>query len=179
VPPGRQAILLNPLGQVFGNGYHPSTRAFLEDLETLVVSGSLVVDVGTGSGVLAIATALLGAAKVYSMDTSPQALEVAVGNVRVSGVGSAVEVLSGTFPNTVRGIDLVLCNLGNDDLLPDIFSGAAELLRSGGLLAVVLNQAQASWLEAEALTRGLSKLRAAPVQDGWSYQVFQKEIQRG
>jgi len=91
----RIEIVLDP-GMAFGTGQHPTTRQCLELLETYVRPGHRVADVGTGSGVLAIAAALLGAARVVAVDVEPVALEAAAGNVAANGVGDRVTLAPGS-----------------------------------------------------------------------------------
>src|ERR1019366_8412729 len=75
-PAGRFRIVVNP-GLAFGTGVHETKRLWLEALEEVVKPGARVLDVGTGSGILARAAALLGAGKVYACDTDPVAVEIA------------------------------------------------------------------------------------------------------
>src|ERR1700738_1813831 len=74
-PAGRFRIAVNP-GQAFGTGVHETTRLCLEAIEEFVRPGSAVLDVGTGSGILARAAALLGAKRVYGCDVDPVAVEI-------------------------------------------------------------------------------------------------------
>lgn len=78
-PEGRFRIVVNP-GMAFGTGMHETTQLCLEALETYVRPGVRVLDVGTGSGILAQAAALLGAGTVWACDTDPDAVEIARGN---------------------------------------------------------------------------------------------------
>ena len=81
--------------QAFGTGHHPTTRLALEELEKIVVADSVVVDVGTGSGVLAIAAAKLGARRVYAYDRDGRVRQPAEANIVRNQVGDRV-VLSVT-----------------------------------------------------------------------------------
>lgn len=81
----------------FGTGHHPTTRLALEALEAALVPGDIAVDVGTGSGVLAIAAAKLGAARVYALDRDPQAAPAAAANIRRNGVADRIAL---TVPST-------------------------------------------------------------------------------
>ena len=77
-PPGRLRIEINP-GLAFGTGGHESTRLCLAALERYVQPGTSVLDVGTGGRILAIASHLLGAGRVFACDVDPLAIEVAAG----------------------------------------------------------------------------------------------------
>ena len=89
-PPGRFRIAVNP-GMAFGTGVHETTRLCLEALEHYVRPGMRVLDVGTGSGILARAATLLGAERAYACDTDPIAVEIA----GIGFVGSVDAVASG------------------------------------------------------------------------------------
>lgn len=86
-PPQPEAvnILLDP-GLAFGTGTHPTTALCLQWLDQADLTGKTVIDYGCGSGILAIAAALLGAAKVIGVDTDPQALEATQANAQRNGV---------------------------------------------------------------------------------------------
>jgi ribosomal protein L11 methyltransferase len=106
----------------FGTGVHETTRLCLEALEEFVTPGARVLDVGTGSGILAQAAVLLGAGKVYACDTDPVAVEIA----REGFVGSVDAVASGS-------VDLVVANISPEaimQLAPDLM----RVLRPGGVL---------------------------------------------
>ena len=103
-PPGRVGVVIDP-GMAFGTGQHPSTRGCLELLERRVAAGGVTraLDVGTGSGVLAIALAKLGVGDVCAVDTDPAACAIAAANARQNGVGTVVhmapslDAVSGAF----------------------------------------------------------------------------------
>jgi ribosomal protein L11 methyltransferase len=95
-PEGRFRIAVNP-GMAFGTGMHETTQLCLEALEKYVRPGGAVLDVGTGSGILAQAAALLGAGRVWACDIDPEAVKIARGNALPNlFIGSADAVCSGT-----------------------------------------------------------------------------------
>jgi ribosomal protein L11 methyltransferase len=94
--PGEVVVELDP-GMAFGTGLHPTTRNCLLLLEELIHPGDQVLDVGTGSGILAIAAAKLGAASVMALDVSPVAVEAARANAAANGVVDRVEVRLATL----------------------------------------------------------------------------------
>ena len=89
-------ILLDP-GMAFGTGQHPTTRMCLLALQERLTAGARVLDLGAGSGILAIAAALLGAADVVALDSDPLAVGIARANVAANGVEEKVDVAEGSL----------------------------------------------------------------------------------
>jgi ribosomal protein L11 methyltransferase len=118
-PPWRRSHLksdeicidINP-GMAFGTGNHPTTKLCLKALERrLVGRGYSVLDVGTGSGILAIASARLGAKKVVGLDIDEKAIEMARENVENNKVRGIVTIRKGSIGIVKGYFDLVLANL--------------------------------------------------------------------
>ena len=86
VPDGRTPLYLNP-GLTFGTGAHPTTQLCLEMVEEVLQSGDKVLDLGCGSGILAIAALALGASRAVGVDIDPKAADVAFENAALNGVG--------------------------------------------------------------------------------------------
>jgi ribosomal protein L11 methyltransferase len=103
-PAGRFRIVVNP-GMAFGTGVHETTRLCLEALEQYVRPGMRALDVGTGSGILAKAAALLGAEVVWACDIDPIAVEIAgmgfVGSVDAVATGVADLVTANISPEAI------------------------------------------------------------------------------
>ena len=133
--PGEIVLELDP-GMAFGTGLHPTTRMCANACERYVFDGMHVLDVGTGSGILAIAAAKLGARQVVAVDVDPIAVEVAEKNVVLNGVADRVEVRSGSVDRVEKGdFDLVLANIIASvivDLAADLYCS----LKPGGILIV-------------------------------------------
>ncbi len=89
-------LSLDP-GMAFGTGLHPTTQLCLQQLETLPCHNRTILDVGTGSGILSIAAAKMGAAHVLALDNDPVAVEVATANVAHNQVGERVHVALGSL----------------------------------------------------------------------------------
>ncbi len=119
-------------GMAFGTGLHATTRLCLRSLEEHVAPGVQIADVGTGSGILAVAAALLGAARVTAVDIDPVAVRIARENVAANHVEGAVTVAESPVPPPGT-FDIVVANI-----LADVILGMApalrDALRPGGLL---------------------------------------------
>jgi ribosomal protein L11 methyltransferase len=102
-------------GMAFGTGLHPSTQLCLEELEDWVKLGDHVLDLGTGSGILALAAARLGAQRVIAVDTDPEAVAVARRNVQANALEQHILVAEGSLPWATglieTSFDLVAANL--------------------------------------------------------------------
>lgn len=137
IPPASASgpvVVLDP-ETAFGSGEHGSTRMALALLERLIRPGDLVLDLGSGSGILAIAAVKLGAARAICVEQDPDANPVAAKNAERNGVTARVELLegdAGDLAPLLGPADLVLSNIlrtVNTALLPAI----AGALRPGGL----------------------------------------------
>jgi ribosomal protein L11 methyltransferase len=125
-------VELDP-GMAFGTGLHPTTRLMLEALQTRVQPNMRVLDLGTGSGILAIAAAMLRA-KVTALDISDIAVEVARENVRKNRVSDRVRVDVGTIEAVVnKSFDLILANI-IASVLVDIAQSLHSHLAPGGVV---------------------------------------------
>ncbi len=120
--PDPYTVVLDP-ESAFGSGEHGSTRVALRLMEQLLLPSRLVLDLGSGSGILAIAAVKLGAAHAVGIETDPEANQVAVRNAARNGVGGQVEFLegdAGLLAPLVGPADLILSNIlrtANTELL--------------------------------------------------------------
>jgi ribosomal protein L11 methyltransferase len=134
--PDDVVLALDP-GMAFGTGLHPTTRLCLAALETLADRGMVdrarVLDVGSGSGILAIAAAKLGASWVLGVDTDPIAIESTGANAGRNGLGDTIAARHGSIPTGEAPFDIVLANL-IASVLNAIAPGVRDELRPGGTL---------------------------------------------
>jgi ribosomal protein L11 methyltransferase len=129
-------LALDP-GMAFGTGLHPTTRLCLAALERLAdggaVKGARALDVGCGSGILAIAAAKLGAAEVIGVDTDPIAIEATDANARRNRVARRVLARRGSIPSGQGAFGVVLANL-IASLLVELARPLRDELIPGGVL---------------------------------------------
>ncbi len=139
--PDEVIISLDP-GMAFGTGLHPSTRLCLAGIEALADEGLVgearVLDVGCGSGILAIAAGLLGAREIMAVDTDPLAVETTLVNAGLNGLSRVIDARRGSVPESAGAFDVVLANLVASVLIqlaPDlarvVAHGHGRLLASG------------------------------------------------
>jgi ribosomal protein L11 methyltransferase len=167
--PGDVVLALDP-GMAFGTGLHPTTRLCLAALESLADRGTLdgarVLDVGSGSGILSIAAARLGAASVLAVDVDPIAVQATAANARRNRLARRIRAREGTSPSGEGPFDVVLANL-IASLLVRLADGLVEDLRpSGTLLASgIFANREAEVVEAFTV-RGLA-VTARHVEGEW------------
>ncbi len=181
--PGEVVVRLDP-GMAFGTGTHPSTALCLEFLDGSApgdgrpsapdVAGAAVLDVGTGSGILAIAAALLGAGRVVALDVDPVAVRVAEENARANGVEGRVRVRRGEVAGEPdAAYDLVLANI-TAGVLRELAPDLARVLRPGGTLVLSgIVAPERGRVEEAFRARGLTPAGAAE-REGWVLLAFRR-----
>jgi len=149
---GDAVIRLDP-GMAFGTGQHPTTLMCLRALEEFLRPGMDVLDLGTGSGILALAAARLGAISVLALDVDPQAVAVARENVRLNGLGAVVQVEEGSLDEALRAaFHLVMANI-SATIIVEMAPALAEVLRPGGALIAAGFSAESAERVSGALAR--------------------------
>jgi len=141
--PGEAIIELDP-GMAFGTGSHPTTALCLRALEGVIRGGEEVIDVGTGSGILAVGAMKLGARRVLALDLDPVAVSSATANVKLNGLERAIEVRRSDLLGAIRSgerlaaegvrppVDIVVANILAEIILRMI-GDAMEVLKPGGV----------------------------------------------
>ncbi|WP_010287993.1 50S ribosomal protein L11 methyltransferase [Kurthia massiliensis] len=125
-------IELDP-GMAFGTGTHPTTVMSLQALEKHVQPGMYVTDVGTGSGVLAIGAAMLGADHVHALDLDPVAVKAAIENIELNNVSANINVVEGDLLDTVKEpADIVVANI-LAEIIMTFTDDAYTVVKPGGL----------------------------------------------
>lgn len=153
----------------FGTGHHQSTRLCLALLQARDLKQRTVIDVGTGSGVLAIVAAKLGAEFVSAIDVDPDAVENARENVARNGVGAVVEVHVGDVTDsTLAPADIVTANL-TGTLLARHAASLSALVRPGGSLIAAGFTVDEKGLVMEAFSEGFAPSESAEEDDWWAF----------
>ncbi len=171
---GEKVVELDP-GMAFGTGHHPTTRMCLEELERHVVPGSRVLDLGTGSGILAIAAAKLGAASVFALDVDPAAIKAASANIRHNRVSRKVRLSLGTLPNpnvTPASFDVVVANITARGIT-EVAGPLAEALAPKGVAIAsgIIRERQA---EAETALQQVISVRERRYDGDWVTLVAER-----
>jgi ribosomal protein L11 methyltransferase len=165
LPKGHLVLWLDP-GMAFGTGNHETTRLCIERLVEFeaALSGSAgrlgVVDVGCGSGILALSACLLGFGQVSGFDNDPEAVRVSFENAELNGLAAKVRFAVAPLPEGLGNVtaDVVLANIQSDVLA--LYAGAlADAVAPGGLLAM------SGILAAEV---GRVRGAFAPLTAGWA-----------
>jgi ribosomal protein L11 methyltransferase len=130
---GETVIQIDP-GLAFGTGQHPTTAMCLRLLEELARPDASVLDLGSGSGILGIAAARLGAARVLALDIDPQAVKATGDNVAINGVAAVVEPREGPLESAgSETFDIIVANISGLTL-ERLAAELARSLTAGGLL---------------------------------------------
>ncbi|MBS9337450.1 50S ribosomal protein L11 methyltransferase [Fructobacillus parabroussonetiae] len=133
---GEQLIVMDP-DQAFGTGTHPTTSLMLQALEIVVRGGEKTIDVGTGSGVLAVAAKHLGVGELLATDIDDAAVKTAEENLALNPVAKDVTVLASDLMQDVpsdfvhSGVDLVLANI-LADVIESLIPQVRQVLKAGG-----------------------------------------------
>lgn len=132
---GRRVLSIDP-GAAFGTGTHATTSLCLGILDECVTSGNKVLDIGCGSGILAIASVLLGAEEAFGVDIDAQSVKTAKENAEINDISHKTEFVVGDLADKVDGkYDIVCANIVADviiRLLPDV----GRFMTDDGILIV-------------------------------------------
>ncbi len=154
--------------QSFGTGHHATTRLTLRLLEDTVGAGDTVIDVGTGTGVLAIAAARRGASVVVGVDIEPGAVQNARENVAQNDVAETVTIQEGSIDAVSSGLraDVIVANVTRQPLLDMLPAFRAHLAPHGHLILSGLLMSDRPEME-EALREQGFTIDDERTEDGW------------
>lgn len=171
--PSEKVIKLDP-GMAFGTGTHPTTKMSLFALEQVLRNGEIVLDVGTGSGVLSIASSLLGAKEIFAYDLDDVAVRVAQENIALNAGTENIHVAAGDL---LKGVDIeadvIVANI-LADILVNLTDDAYRLLKDEGYL-IMSGIISEKWnlVRESAETAGFF-LETHMIQGEWNACVFKK-----
>jgi ribosomal protein L11 methyltransferase len=166
---GRLALVIEP-GRAFGTGHHPSTAGCLEALEALMATAppAAAIDLGTGSGILAIAAARLGVARVLAVDEDPDALAAAGANAALNGVADRIRCLRADAGGlTAAPVALVLANLLTAAHLRLAAAYARYVSAGGALVLGGILEPEGPAVVAALAGPGFAS-EAVLIRDGWA-----------
>ena len=159
---GDKVIVLDP-GQAFGTGDHPTTRMCLEYLEMQVAPGNSVLDLGCGSGILAVGAKMVGAGETLAIDIDPIAVEVAKENITRNNVEIKTAVGDVLELQLESRWDIVVSNIISATLI-NLAPDAAYALRPGG-----------KWIVSGIITQNWSDVKKAAEKSGFTYIEHREE----
>jgi len=171
--PGQQVLAIDP-GQAFGSGYHTSTRLALGLLreQTAAAVPRRMLDVGTGTGILALAGAIWGAAEVVAVDVKPEAVAAARANAARNRLAARVRVAGELPPIEAGTFDLIVANI-TADVLQRLAGDFVSRLAAGGALVLSGMLADLQSDEVGAVYEALGCRRAASRVEGeWEALLF-------
>ena len=168
-------------GMAFGTGTHPSTQMCLQAVEELIPSfpqGPTILDVGTGSGILAIAARKMGAKKVLAIDIDPIAVDCARKNAAANQVKGLIDFQVGSLSGLRRRFDIVVANLLPQELLKLAPLLATRVNSQGCLITSGILRGQKREIAAAFAERGL-RVRLSRELKGWVCLIFRRKSKGG
>ncbi len=176
--PGDVVIELDP-GMAFGTGLHPTTRLCMSALEEYQRDAPRVLDVGTGSGILAITAAKLGAREILALDTDIVAVETATRNVALNRVEHIVRVARGSLDETCNQFDVICINILADVIVELAPALARATNRDGLVIASGILDYQADDVVDALATVGIQTIERKQ-EDDWIALVAKRcEVSNG
>ncbi|MDF1500246.1 MAG: 50S ribosomal protein L11 methyltransferase [Anaerolineales bacterium] len=176
----RKVLMLEP-GMAFGTGTHPTSRLCLQALEEHIKRGDRVYDIGCGSGILSIASLLLGAGEVIAIDSDPAAIQSTRENAELNQVADRITLISGSLDELLAensedplSGEIIVANILTKVLISMLHGGLTRLLHPGSklILSGILADQTGQILEATH-AQGLDLLEVRGEKD-WRAMVFEK-----
>ncbi|NEU31646.1 50S ribosomal protein L11 methyltransferase [bacterium LRH843] len=173
-PDGEEIIIELDPGMAFGTGTHPTTVLCIQALEKVIQGNEHVVDVGTGSGVLSIAAAKLGAEKVLALDLDQVAVVSAEQNVSLNQVGDMVSVRQNHLLKNVEGkYDVIVANILAEIIVQFVQDAAAILKPNGTFITSGIISRKQEEVE-EALLAGGFAIEEVVEMEDWVAIIAKK-----
>lgn len=170
-PAEKDVVLWMDPGAAFGTGTHATTQLLLRELDARIRGAESVLDVGCGSGILAIATLLLGARQAWATDIDPMALKVTQENAERNRVEHRLHLTDSTWIDSAQKVDVVIANIELQPLL-ELAPHLVARLKKGGLLLLsgLLKGQETDMLNALTNMHQV----AAPTEGEWTALVLEK-----
>ena len=168
--PSEVVLELDP-GLAFGTGLHPTTQLCIAAIEDLLRPGATVLDLGTGTGILAMAAARLGAGRVLAVDNDENAIIAARANIAANGLADAIDLALGSLSDVNTGSDLVVANILAPVIIAMASSGLAQRVNPGGVLVVSGILEEQTDAVTEALQDGGLHVTERRIQEEWAALV--------
>jgi len=174
-PQAAQVLLQIDPGMAFGTGSHATTRLCLEAVVAALTAGGVrsALDVGTGSGILAIAAALLGAERVIGLDIDPESCRVATENVTLNRVNDRVTVADTPLHRITGHFDLVLANILAEENIRLATELTARLTDHGSLVLSGILQEKVDTVR-KTFDRRFSLPPEIRLQDDWACLTYRR-----
>ena len=175
---GQIPIEITP-GMAFGTGTHATTQLCIRALETGLKKGRSVLDVGTGSGILAVAAAKLGAQEVWAIDIDEVAVEGARETVEKNGVMGKIRIRKGGIGRVEKRFDVIVANIDFKSLKKLRLPLLWHLNERGLLILSGILREQEERIRRRYLETGGLRLLHADHQDEWACLTFKKILSPG
>lgn len=177
-PPGRVRVVIEP-GRAFGTGHHGSTEGCLALLDRCLAASpaARVLDIGTGTGILAVAAVALGAPRVFAIDVDPDAVAAARQNAEANGVGERIHVGPGgpeALPRTAA-FDLVLANILTHTHLALVREYRRRVAPFGALVLGGMLAGEDDQVTRALVPHGFTP-RESLERDGWAATVLVRDV---
>lgn len=165
--PGEVRVTLDP-GMAFGTGTHETTRLCMRLLENCVDSETELLDIGTGSGILAITALLLGAKSAVGVDIDELAVKIAQENADLNGVGDKIELVCGDLVDKIHGRYGVICANIVADVIIRLAKDVLQFMEPGAVLLVSgIIEERCEEVKAALREAGLS-IEEILTENGWA-----------
>jgi ribosomal protein L11 methyltransferase len=176
--PGDLVMRIDP-GMAFGTGGHETTRLCLEVLEQCMEcrewpAAPSLLDLGTGSGILAMAAALLGAGRILALDIDPDAVVVAQENLQLNALEDSVECGTTPLESLTERFDIILANILAEELVR-LAPYLAERLNPGGslILSGILREKEA--LVRKGFDQGILRYISTAADGEWTALLYRRD----